>query len=965
MGLNTDSELDNLPWHSLDLESVIRELHTNTETGLQSLDISDKLSQYGHNELSGAGSIKWYTLLSYQLKDAINYILLAVTVLSFVQKDYISGSLVLAITLLNIFLSAQQVFKAEQTMKALRGMSSPSARVLRDGEELVISSRDIVPGDVLLIQEGDSIAADIRLFYVSNFEVDEALLTGESEHVSKKLDLLDKEDIPLGDRSNMAYSSTIASKGRAKGIVIATGMRSEIGKIAQTISESGNGGQTKLQRSLNYMALFLLLCALIVAVIVMAISKFELTYDIGMYAMTAGLCAVPAGLTTVVTVTFVIGGKEMIKQKAIVRKLNSLETLGSVTNICSDKTGTLTQAQMVLVQFWVFKDGYYSVTSKGIEPEGEVYRLGSSAESDGDVAEKQDPVDKAQLSEDMKKFVSCAALCNMSGIRKNQSDEWIASGNPTEVALQVFAHKFAMGKPDLEEQNYELLFEYQFDSSIKRMSVVYRLRDTEKLIMFTKGATERIISLCQNIEDDKEILQKVDILASKGLRVLTLAYKTLDLNPEDVQNSSREDLEKNLNFLGLVGIYDPPRPESRRAVQEAYGAGIMVHMLTGDHEETATAIAKEVGILKSSFSDEKIKNSVITGPRFDSMTEEDLDKLDQLPLVIARCSPDTKVKMIRALHRRHLVVAMTGDGVNDSPSLKIADVGIAMGMNGSDVAKQASDIILTDDNFATIIRAIGEGRRIYQNTLKFLLYYLISILALIILLLAVLGFKDPAGQVVYPLSPIQILFMFFAITPPAAELGVQEPSKTIMNEHPRSPKKSIFSFEIILDTFVYGVALGVFFVAAFSIVLVGKGDGVQALNCNSEYSAGCETLYRARSTVLVILILLLNMQAINNRSFRDAEWSLSGLKKTLKSKVLLWTFAIDLILLIVFIYVPQVNTVGFKQYNIDWEWGLIAASIVLYIGFSELYKYAKRKMMRPVVIPFNKEAVLSEKAFVN
>ncbi|KAK9680881.1 hypothetical protein K7432_015810, partial [Basidiobolus ranarum] len=326
-----------LPWHSLDPESTVQTLRTDQETGLRSSDISDKLNQHGYNELSGTGEIKWYTILSYQLKDAVNYILLAVAIVSYVQKDYISGTLVLAITILNISLGFQQVYSAEQTMKALRGMSSPTARVLRDGEERVINSRELVPGDILLVQEGDSIAADVRLIYVSNFEVDEALLTGESEHVVKRLDALEDKDIPLGDRTNMAYSSTIASKGRAKGIVVDTGMNTEIGKIAKTISESVGGGQTRLQKSLNYMALFLLLVAVVVAIIVMAISKFKITYDIGMYAMTAGLCAVPAGLTTVVTVTFVIGGKEMIKQKAIVRKLNSLETLGSVTNICSDK----------------------------------------------------------------------------------------------------------------------------------------------------------------------------------------------------------------------------------------------------------------------------------------------------------------------------------------------------------------------------------------------------------------------------------------------------------------------------------------------------------------------------------------------------------------------------------------------------------------------------------------------------
>ena len=575
----------------------------------------------------------------------------------------------------------------------------------------------------------------------------------------------------------MIYSSTITSKGRGKAVVTATGMNTEIGKVAIKL-EDGGGDTTRLQKTLNKMYLSLTAVAVVLAIIVMASVKFQMNYDIGMYTMTAALSVLPAGLTTIMTLTLVLGGKEMSEQKALVRKLKVLETLGSVTNIFSDKTGTLTMAKMVVVRFWTPKEGFFHVTSNGLSPEGEIYPISNPMVSD-ETATATSPVNKASISEDIQQLIRCSALCNVSSIHraeeqaedatdekkeKEDSDDWVASGAPTEVALQVFAHKFGMGKPELAGLGWEQLAEYQFDSSIKRMSTLNCDRKNNKLYLFTKGAAERVLPLCNNIgQDEKDIMIKVEQLAAKGLRVIALAVRHVDDSTAFVNGEpqKRDEIEMDLTFLGLTGIYDPPRAESRDAVAAAHRAGIMVHMLTGDHPITAKAIAMEINILNERLlKSDQINQLVMTGPQFDAMSDEQVDALPRLPVIVARCSPETKVKMIEAAQRRNLISAMTGDGVNDSPSLRKADVGIAMGKNGSDVAKQASDIILTDDNFATIIRAIAEGRRIYQNMQRFLMYYYIILLALAIVVMICLAIRDPAGNTAAPLSTVQMLFLF-------------------------------------------------------------------------------------------------------------------------------------------------------------------------------------------------------------
>ncbi|KAI9011916.1 hypothetical protein CLU79DRAFT_798866 [Phycomyces nitens] len=960
--------MSNLPdspsdWHVKSIESTADLLGTSVSNGLSTNQVDERIRKYGHNELSSNEGPQWIKVLLRQFVDVMNWIFMGLGVAFYVLKDYITGSLLIVLAIVNLYLTFSQEYAAEQTLAALRNLSSPQADVIRDGREQTIPSRDIVPGDILLIKEGDSVGADARLVNISNLEVDEALLTGESMPVQKELILLSSLDEPLGDRINMVYSSTVVSKGRGRAIVTATGMSTEIGRIATKLNESKDDDKTHLQKSMDKMYIALLIVSVLCVIIVFASARFKINYEVGMYAMTSAMSVVPAGLTTVMAVTLVMGGREMTAQKAVVRKLKVLETLGSVTNIFSDKTGTLTLAKMVVIRFWTPKEGYFYVTPNGLSPEGDVYSThGIDTPEDEEKIDHSQLIVKSKISPDIKSLVRCSALCNMSSIYRHlddvseTEDQWISNGAPTDVALQVFAHKFNMGKPMLEEDGWKLVSEFNFDSTIKRMSTIYRDPQTGELVVFTKGATERILPLCTYLSEPEknQILQTVDILAAKGLRVITLAYRKLSSAKSTNGSYTREDVESELNFLGLTGIYDPPRPESRQAVLEAHQAGIKVHMLTGDHEITATAIAKEINILnEKTMSSEKIHRLVMTGTQFDAMTTEQIDALEELPLVVARCSPETKVKMIEASARRHNISAMTGDGVNDSPSLRIADVGISMGKNGSDVAKQASDIILTDDNFATIIRAISEGRRIYQNMQRFLLYYWITLSSLAILILICLALHDPEGNNVSPMSTISIIFLFVAITPPASTLSIQSASKTIMLEPPRPPKENLFNREIIMDTLVYGSSSSVCFALSFFVPLYALGNGVEGVDCDTNYTEGpCESLYRARGSILVVTTFFSLLIMVHCRSYREPEWDWCGLKKTFKSKVFTFTLIFDIVCLLIFLYTPVVAVEGFRIRRITWEWGLDIGIVLGHIVFGEIYKMLKRRFLKPMVTSF-------------
>lgn len=626
-------------------------------------------------------------------------------------------------------------------------LSAPTCKVLRNGQTETIKAESLVVGDIVLLGVGDVIPADLRLADSINLSTDEALLTGESLPISKHADrTLTDRDVPIGDRINMVYSASTITRGRGVGIVTAVGMATEVGKIAGLLRQARDNTEgmsglakithrvknkircllgldgTPLQVSLSKFALLLFALAILLAIIVFSISLWDITDDVLLYGICVSVAVIPESLIAVLTISTAVGTKAMAKGNVIVRKLAALEAVGGVTNICSDKTGTLTQGKMVAKRVWL-ADGTEVSVQDSMHPfdpqSGKIH-----------FNDQELPEEKTQsLIRDqptLRSFLEAIALCNNATI--TQREAWTAMGEPTEIALQVFAMRFGMGKPDLvSNENISLVSEFPFDSTCKRMSVVYQsvTGDSSEptLVAYAKGAVEALLPLLQMTDAKSvEIAAVADRLAAEGLRVLCVARRT---GASAAELASRETAEAKLEFIGLAGLYDPPRVETAPAVRRCQRAGITVHMLTGDHVKTATAIAHEVGILPrgseaTSGSSALLHDAtlVMQASAFDALTEAQIDAMEKLPLVLARCSPTTKVRMVEAMHRRKAFCVMTGDGVNDSPALKISDVGIAMGLNGSDVAKEAADMVLTDDNFASIATAVKEGRRLFDNIQK-------------------------------------------------------------------------------------------------------------------------------------------------------------------------------------------------------------------------------------------------------
>lgn len=650
-----------------------------------------------------------------------------------------------------------QDYRAEKTIEGLQALSAPSCKVIRSQVATNIKAELLVKGDVVLLNVGDIIPADLRLASGLNLSTDEALLTGESVPISKHPEaVLSDADAPLGDRVNMAYSASTITRGRATGIVTATGMNTEVGRIAELLRASSEpkGDETSwlksywrrvkmgsrsilgldgtpLQVKLSKFALILFALAILLAIIVFAANKFDVDGDVLIYGICVGVAVIPESLIAVLTISMAVGTKAMAKGNVIVRKLSVLEAVGGVTSICSDKTGTLTQGKMITRKVWLQDGSVASVEgcTHPFDPNSGTVVWRDDKPSYPDIRSSV-----SRLPQSAKRFVECICLCNNATVSDSKAclvddtaetsttstavtSDWAAVGEPTEIALQVFAMKFGVSKTTVTQVNGSVLAaEHPFDSSCKRMTVVYAT-DSGVVDVYTKGALEVIMPLLDAPDHVKaEFTAKAESLASEGLRVLCIAHKTVE--DSDAVKTDRATAESGLAPLGLAGLYDPPRLETAEAVKKCKIAGISVHMLTGDHIKTATAIAHEVGILGPGLTAAEAANSTMLASTFDALSDADTDKLEMLPLVIARCSPSTKVRVVEAMHRRGAFCVMTGDGVNDSPALKKADVGIAMGLNGSDVAKEAADMVLTDDNFASIVAAVEEGRRLFDNIQK-------------------------------------------------------------------------------------------------------------------------------------------------------------------------------------------------------------------------------------------------------
>jgi P-type Na+/K+ transporter len=1020
--------------YMIPIQKCFEIFQTDKIHGLSNEYAKQLLQTYGPNSLGNEQKISIASILMRQTFNAMIIVLFISMIISFAIKDWITGGVIAFIIGLNVAIGAQQEFKAEKTMGSLKDLSSPSAVVIRNGTETTIPSEDVVPGDLVLVKFGDTIPADLRLIETHNFETDEALLTGESLPVAKDANLLYSQECPVGDRLNLAFSSSTVSKGRAMGIVVLTGLNTEIGKIAKAL-QGGNSIITRvpnrqeaspkdyasaagstvwntfgyilgvtqgtpLKKRLSWLAIYLFWIAVVFAIIVMASQKFNVTKEVAIYAICVALAMIPSSLVVVLTITMAVGAKEMLKRNVIVRKFDALENLGSVNAICSDKTGTLTQGRMIAKQVYIPSVGTFEVENfdEPFNPTtGDVqfcHMTPVQLKSEHD-QEKQptwisfEEFKNTATKETLDKlnaWLLTASLANVAKVYEDVDDEdgiseWKARGDPTEISIQVFVSRLGFGRDELVDTHgkYRHLAEFPFDSSIKRMSSIYEDASTGEEVIYTKGAVERILTLCTTWTDPKtgqmkemtekditSLEEEMNALSSNGLRVLAFAKRSPTKEEESQyggeawQKVDRGIIERDLHFLGLIGIYDPPRSESLPSVKKCHHAGISVHMATGDHPSTASAIAREVGILPDNvdmLSQRVIDSMVMTAPQFDALSDEQIDELPVLPLVIARCAPQTKVRLVEALHRRGQIVAMTGDGVNDSPSLKIADIGIAMGKNGSDVAKDASDIVLADDNFASILNAVEEGRRMSDNIQKFIIQLLGMNVAQAIYLLVGLVFKDEDGFSVFPLSPVQVLWVIVVTSCfPAMGLGVEKAADDVMDRPPKDSKDAVFTWEVIVDMFAYGIVIAASCMIPFVIEVYGYGNGELGQNCNrTDYADTCTHVFRARAASFVSMTwcaLILAWEVVHTRRSMflmhpDCEnpgtqwmWDLWG------NQFLFWSVIFGFISLIPTIYIPVINDYVFLQRGITTGWAWAFLCTLLFLVSAELWKWAKRQYFK-------------------
>ncbi|MGI6112935.1 MAG: calcium-transporting P-type ATPase, PMR1-type [Mahellales bacterium] len=777
--------MKNRAWHTLDVHEVKDTLKTSIKDGLSEQDALRRLEQHGPNELEHGASKTVLSMFIEQFKNFMVIILLIAAVISGLLGETKDTVIILAIVILNSVLGAVQENKAEKSLAALKKMAAPHAKVVRDGQPASIPASQLVPGDIVILEAGDFVPADLRLIESANLKVQEAALTGESVPVEKSTDVLDQQDIPLGDRTNMAYSGSIVTYGRGRGIVIGTGMGTEMGRIADMLQRE-KGVKTPLQHRMERLGKTLGIAVLGICGIIFLVGLLygREVFTMFFTAVSLAVAAIPEGLPAIVTVVLAIGVQRMIRRNAIIRKLPAVESLGSATIICSDKTGTLTQNKMTVEKVYCSDN---MVDIKGI--------------------------DEGKKDEAFRLLIEIGMLCNDSQVKDDHGDIKTI-GDPTETALVDLAFKMGMDKTDLQRQ-HPRVSEIPFDSERKLMTTVHQWNDGYRV--YTKGAPDELLNRCTKIMVDNSVVDldeemKNRILSanhdmgSNALRVLGAAYKHINQIP---QGDMQQALENQLIFVGLFGMIDPPRPEVMDAVALCKRAGIKPVMITGDHKITAIAIARELGMLED-------EGEAISGTELDSMSQQDLEDNVENYSVYARVSPEHKMRIIKAWQSKGQVVAMTGDGVNDAPALKSADIGVAMGITGTDVAKEASEMVLTDDNFATIVSAVREGRVIYANILKTIQFLLsCNIGEILVLLVATLVNWD------IPLLPIHILWVNLVTDSfPALALGVDPAEAGIMDRRPRSPKKGVFDKGMTIRIGYQGVMVGVLTLTAF---LIGKG----------------------------------------------------------------------------------------------------------------------------------------------
>ena len=851
-------------WYSLSKEEVEKLLNVDEKKGLDADEVEKRLEKYGRNEIVSKNKKPIWKMILEQFTDFMIIVLIIAAIVSgVVNHEFTDSIIILIIVILNAIIGVVQEVKAQKSLDSLKELSAPHCKAIRNGEIVNIDSKELVPGDVVVLETGDNIPADLRIIEAINLKIQEAALTGESVPVEKHADVLKDEKVGLGDRVNCAFSSSLVTYGRGKGIVVSTGMDTEVGKIAKMLDDVDDS-ETPLKRRLEALGKTLGIAALVICALIFAVGFFVYKRDwieMFMTAVSLAVAAIPEGLPAISTIVLSIGVQRMVKRNAIIRTLPSVETLGSATVICSDKTGTLTQNRMTVEK--IFCDNKVFGTEYKEKDGNEQYKL----------------------------LLNCMILCNDTKLKKD-GEKYITTGDPTETALVDLGLKSNVVKDDLDNE-YKRVEEIPFDSERKLMTTVHDRKG--KLVVFTKGGVDELLAKCLKIrlngEDVKLTQEHIDMILATNeqfglcaLRVLAMAYKDIDQIPEKADMNS---LESDLTYIGMVGMIDPARPEVKEAVTKCRTAGIRPVMITGDHKITAVAIAKEIGILREG-------DEAITGAELQEMSQEELEKNVQKYSVYARVSPEHKVRIVNAWKSHDEVVAMTGDGVNDAPALKAADIGAAMGIVGTDVAKEAADVVLTDDNFATIVSAVEEGRRIYDNILKAVAYLLSANIGEIITLFIATMF----GWLIEPLLPIHMLWINLVTDSlPALALSVDPAEKNIMNRKPKK-NKNVFTKGMIWRIIYQGIMIGGLTLLAFAI-----GCGFDFNSIVDTEGNATSIGVTAQTMAFAVLALSELVHVFNLRSNKDSIFKV-GL---LTNKILLGAIAISASLMLIVLNVPALH----------------------------------------------------------
>jgi Ca2+-transporting ATPase len=903
--------VDQKPWYQLSLPETCRSLETDHKNGLSPDEAQARLAKYGANELAQKkGATIWQMFLE-QFKDYMVLILLAASIVSAAVGELVDSAVIIAIVIVNACLGVSQEYRAGKALEALKKMSAPNAKVIRNGEHRMIPASELAPGDLVVLETGDYVPADVRIVESVNLKIEEAALTGESVPVEKETAALEG-DIGLGDQVNCGFMSTLVTYGRGQGIVTSTGMATVIGKIAEMIQEEEEEA-TPLQKKLNQLGKVLgTACLAICAVVfLMGLLRGEPVLEMFMTSISLAVAAIPEGLPAVVTIVLALGMQRMVKHRAIMKKLHAVETLGSTTVICSDKTGTLTQNQMTTVKMYL-SGTEMTVTGEGYCPEGDVLIDG----------QKADPAREPALL----RLLEIQALCNDSRLEHDTAegaDIWKIHGDPTEGAMIVTAAKAGLTR-EIMNQKQPRLQEIPFDSQRKLMTTFHR-DEEDRPVAYTKGAPDILVSLCTRIlrrdgrveaitpADVQEILAQNKTLAGQALRVLAMAYKPVGEIPE---KPTPESDENDLVFAGLVGMIDLPRVEALEAVKVCKTAGIRVIMITGDYKDTAAAVAKDLGIIER-------EDQVMAGSDLNQLDDSQLEAVVRTVSVFARVSPEHKVRIVQAVRNNGGIAAMTGDGVNDAPALKRADIGVAMGITGTDVTKETADMIVTDDNFASIVEAVEEGRVIYSNIRKFVFFLMSCNVGEILIIFLAMIFQWPI-----PLLPIHLLWINLVTDAfPALALGTEKKEPGLMNDPPRNPAEPIINKGMIINIAVQACVMTAAVLFAFW------------LGCSRAGGMGTEMgLMTGRSYAFVTIISCELLRAYTARSERYTIFKIGVFSNRNMNLATIFSFS----LLFVVMLIPALRDIfNVSRFSIN-DLEIVALLAILPLIFGELTKVVKR-----------------------